>query len=207
MKISNNKTKATMIALFLTLTIAVTLVISPTAKAHTPPVDVPTWCYIGVSNRVLGVSQQQLIVFWINSQPPTGSGNYGDRWTFTVEVTKPDGSKDTLGPFISDPVGGFYALYTPTAVGTYSAVAKFAQHKIDFTPNGQPPDWSPFSFGFSSVGDTYLSQPKRPGILHRAAASSAELARASSSNKQLLDSSSKQCEQRLGIDRRKLAGS
>jgi predicted nucleic acid-binding Zn ribbon protein len=37
MQISRNRTKATMIALFLVLTIAVTLVALPAANAHTPP--------------------------------------------------------------------------------------------------------------------------------------------------------------------------
>jgi len=100
----------------------------PIVSAHDPPWDIPTWCYAYVTNDIIGVNQQTVIVYWINAYPPTANGAYGDRWTFTIEVTKPDGSKETLGPVISDPVGGGWASYTPTQVGTYTIVAKFAEH-------------------------------------------------------------------------------
>ena len=45
----------------------------------------------------------------------TASGPYGDRFgPFTVNVIKPDGTNDTLGPFISDDTGGTSTRYTPT---------------------------------------------------------------------------------------------
>jgi hypothetical protein len=134
MNFTSNKTKATTIALFLVLTFAVTLVALPVAKAHDPAWTVPTWTYVVVTNSVIGVNQELTIVYWLNAYPPTAEGAYGDRWTFTVEVTKPDGSKDTLGPFTSDPVGTGWATYTPTEVGNYSVVAKFAEHKITGLP-------------------------------------------------------------------------
>ena len=60
-------------------------------------------------------------MFWIDKLPPTASGAYGDRWhNLKVEVTKPDGSEQTLGTFTSDAVGGGYTLYTPDQVGTYT---------------------------------------------------------------------------------------
>jgi hypothetical protein len=159
MQFSRNKTTATTIALFLVLTIAASLAL-PMANAHTPAWTVPTWNYVAVTNSVIGVNQELTIVFWLNAYPPTANGAYGDRWTFTVEVTKPDGSKDTLGPFTSDPVGTGWASYTPTQVGNYSVVAKFAEHKITNTPT--PPDWSPYSFGADSIGDTYQASTSDP---------------------------------------------
>jgi hypothetical protein len=65
--------------------------------AHDPPWTVPTWAYISATNNPIGVGQQVVIVFWPNALPPTASGAYGDRWTWNVEVTKPDGTKETLG--------------------------------------------------------------------------------------------------------------
>lgn len=70
--------------------------------------------------------------FWLGKVSETASGAYGDRFTFTVEVTKPDGTKETLGPFTSDPVGGGWTTYTPAQVGKYTFMAKFQEHK--YTP-------------------------------------------------------------------------
>jgi hypothetical protein len=84
----------------------------------------------------------------------TRQGSYGDVWTFTIEVTKPDNSKETLGPFTSDPVGGGWASYTPTQVGTYSIVAKFAGKTITGLPI--PPGYTINTItGAAYVNDTY----------------------------------------------------
>jgi hypothetical protein len=116
-----NKTKATAFALFLVLTIAVTIFALPIANAHVPAWKIPTFSYIVVSPNPVGVGQNVFVIFWIDKMPPTGNGALGDRWeNLKVEVTKPDGSKSTLGTYTSDPIGGGYATYTPTVVGTYS---------------------------------------------------------------------------------------
>ncbi len=131
-------------------------------SASNPPLTIPTWTYVAVSNNPIGVNQQQTIIFWTNCYPPTAVGKSGDRWTFTVEVSKPDGTKDNLGPFISDPVGSLWCYYKPTAIGSYSVVAKFAGKKIDGSPNGYAPGYNPFSFGYSSINDTYLASTSDP---------------------------------------------
>jgi outer membrane protein assembly factor BamB len=118
--LENTKTTIATIALILTLTFAATLVSLPTAKAHTPPLDIPTYAYIFVAPNPVGVGQNVFVVFWIDKLPPTAQGGWGDRWhDFKVEVTKPDGSKQDLGTFTSDPVGGGYTMYMPDTVGTY----------------------------------------------------------------------------------------
>jgi hypothetical protein len=63
---------------------------------------------------------------WIDKPPPTASGILGDRWIdMKIEITKPDGTKETLGPFKSDDAGGYTAVYTPTALGHYTAKMTF----------------------------------------------------------------------------------
>jgi hypothetical protein len=160
-RILRNKTMSTF-ALVLILAITASLVALPTANAHTPPWSVPTWTYVSVSPTTIGVNQEALVVFWLNQYPPTASGAYGDRWTFTVEVTKPDGTSETLGPFTSDPVGSYFSNYVPTQTGTYTFVAKFAEHKITGSPNGYSPTFGPLSFGYDSVNDTYLASTSDP---------------------------------------------
>src|SRR3972149_9378096 len=136
MQFSRSKTTATIIALFLVLTITATLVALPIANAHTPPwTNRPTYCYVAVAPPTAGVNQEVLFVFWLDWIPPPSTGAYGDRWQFYVDVTKPDGTKETLGqPFTSDPVGGSWTLYTPTQLGTYTVVARFPGQTL----TGQP---------------------------------------------------------------------
>jgi len=156
LKVSKGKVAITLLLAF---TVAVTFVALPVATAHDPAWTIPTFCYVAVTNPIIGVNQQVIIVFWLNAVPPTAVGGYGDKWTFTIEVTKPDNSKETLGPFASDPVGGAYAAYTPTQVGTYTIVAKFAEHTITGTP--VPPGGYAWG-GDAYIGDTYSASSSDP---------------------------------------------
>ena len=125
-KIRGNKTAATLIALFLVLTIAVSLVVLPIANAHTPAWNIPTYAYLAVSPLTVGVGQYVEMTMWLNCIPPTSQGVEGDRWQgFIVNVTKPNGMKETLGPFTSDPVGTYSTTYVPDQVGNYTFVFSF----------------------------------------------------------------------------------
>jgi hypothetical protein len=157
MQILKKKTTTT-IALILILAIASTIFATPIANAHTPGWSVPTWTYLSVAYNPIGVGQQTLLVFWADKYPPDATGNNGDHWRFTVDVTAPDGSKETLGPIESDPVGGAYTGYTPTQAGNYTVVAHFVEHKI--TGENPPAIWL---WGMdASIGDTYLASDSDP---------------------------------------------
>jgi hypothetical protein len=162
MNLTNNKAKTT-IAFFLVLTFAASIAL-PTVSAHDPPWTIPTYCYAICTLNPLGVNQKTGITFWVNTVPPTAFGAYGDRWTYTVEITKPDGSKETLGPITSDPIGGGYTTYTPTQVGTYTLVAKFAGQTL--TGNPVPPGgWAGNVYaapGAEYINDTYLPSESIP---------------------------------------------
>ena len=124
----NTKTKIATIALILLLTIAALVTFLPTVNAR----DFPTYAYITVSPDPIGVGQTATIIAWLDKVPPTaGIIGLGDRWQdFRIEVTKPDGSKETLGPFTSDPVGSMWTTYTPTQVGTYTFQFSFPGQTI-----------------------------------------------------------------------------
>jgi hypothetical protein len=156
---SNDKS-AVAIALFLMATIAVTLISLPITNAHDPPQNITTWAYIAVTNDPIGVDQTLVIVFWPNLIPPTAKGAYGDRYKWTVEITKPNGDKETLGPITSDPVGGAFTSYTPTQVGNYTAVAIMA----DCVLNGLPyyPGGVSEQSGVAYWGDTVLGDTSEP---------------------------------------------
>jgi outer membrane protein assembly factor BamB len=123
-KFSKNKEADTAIALFLALTIAVSLAL-PIANAHDPSQNVPTYAYVTATPSPVGVNEQVIIVMWLNWPPPTAAGTTGDRWQgYKIDITKPDGNVEHLGPFVSDPVGSAYTLYTPDQLGEY---------KVNFT--------------------------------------------------------------------------
>ena len=157
MQVSKNKTIATVIALFLVLTITATLVALPVANAHTPAWTVPTHCYVAPTPPLIGVNQEMIIVWWLNAVPPTAAGPFGDHWTAYVDITKPDGNKDTEGPLTSDPVGGGYIFYTPTEIGTYTVVARFPGQTVtgNPTPSGAPST-------NAAVNDTYAASTSDP---------------------------------------------
>ena len=152
---SKNKTAIT-IALFLMMTIAVTLVALPTANAHDPPWIRVSHIYGDWSPGTIGVNQEVMMVWWSNWIPQTARGAYGDRWKFTVTVTDPEGNSETMGPYTSDPVGGGYTYYTPTQVGTYTMVAHFPETVLLGDENtASDPD----------VGDIFLAGDSDPAYL------------------------------------------
>jgi hypothetical protein len=111
---------ATFIALLLMLSMAISLVALPTANAHDPPWQFPTYSFISVAPNPIGVGQTVNVNFWVNLPPPTASGQYGDRWeNMKVTVTKPGGSEETIGLFTSDATGGTVTTYTPNVAGDY----------------------------------------------------------------------------------------
>ncbi len=144
--------ESSLISVFLLLTLAITLVALPAATAHTPAWQIPTYAYITVSPNPIGTGQSAAIIYWLDIPPPTAGGSGGDRWrNISIDVAKPDGSKQTLGPFISDPVGSGGALFVPEQTGTYTFTVKFPGQTLSlFGPTGivgTPSDY---------VNDTYL---------------------------------------------------
>ena len=138
MKLTRRKNIGIIVAVLLLASPAL-LITLPTASAHSPPWQIPTWCFCIDTNSVTGVNQPVNIVFWLNAFPPTAQGQYGDRWNFNVVITKPDGTTDSFGPIKSDPVGTGYLTYIPLQTGNYSVVAKFGGQTLTGEP--APPAW------------------------------------------------------------------
>lgn len=101
------------------------------ASAHAPPWQIQLFANINVAPNPAGVGQSVTVNFWLNAPPMTANGPYGDRFgPFTVNVIKPDGTNETLGPFTSDATGGTATRYTPTAVGEYKFQMIFPGQKL-----------------------------------------------------------------------------
>jgi hypothetical protein len=150
MEMNLDKTKIPSIALILMLTFSAAILALPIATAHDPAWSLPTVTLIASAPETVGVGQHVVIMFWLSEPMPTAGGAYGDRWIFYLEVTKPNGNTETLGPFRSDPVGGSYSMYTPDQVGTYYFQANFPGQTLT---NENPDPINPSTSSF--IGDYY----------------------------------------------------
>jgi outer membrane protein assembly factor BamB len=154
MKIQINRTLYT-IALILLLTISAMMATMPAVNAHTPAWTIKTYSYITAAPNPVGVNEHTTLAFWVNWVPIGAGGTGGDRWrNLQIQVTKPDGTKETLGPYVSDPIGGSYATYTPNQVGTYTFLFSFpGQVASMYGPTGlisvNPSNWD-------YINDTFL---------------------------------------------------
>lgn len=129
MKILKNKQIASLIAIILMITIAVSMAFSQPASAALRYYK--DLAFVSVAPNTVGNGQNVIIAFWCDKLPPTAQGEYGDRWTFDVNIVKPDGTNASITGIESDPVGSAYTNYTPDTTGTYTIQAIMRQHTID----------------------------------------------------------------------------
>jgi outer membrane protein assembly factor BamB len=126
------KTKIATISLIITIILGATMAVLPLASAHDPPWTLDTWAFISVEPDPVGVNQPVFVTMWIDKVPPAAVGPWGPRWhNFMVEITRPDGTTETLGPFDSDSVGGAWTQYTPDQIGTYDFVFTFPGQTVE----------------------------------------------------------------------------
>lgn len=133
MKIAKNKT---MIALILMLTMVIPLVALPATKADNAT-ELPTFLLLNVGPNPVGVGQTAQVNAFMSKPPMTaGLGGSGTMYEkITIEVTRPDGTKETLGPYKSDGTGGVWASYTPAQTGNYTFKASYpGQHIEEMVP-------------------------------------------------------------------------
>src|SRR5665647_216234 len=151
---NNKKTKMSIsITLLLVFAIALPLYSLNSANAHTPALQIQTYPYLAISPNPIGVSQTVFLIMWLHQAPPTAAGSAGDRWRdFTIDVTKPNGQSDHLGPFTSDPTGSTYTKYTPDQIGTYQFTLKYPGQVLSLINSANGQAGTPSDF----VGDTYL---------------------------------------------------
>ncbi len=117
-----NKNKIpTVLALFLMLTIAVTLVALPLATAHTPPWKYAQYARIHVAPNPVGLGESVIIVASVNWALP-GAQFINDirQQNITFTITKPDGiTYQQHFDKAPDSGGSAFITYTPDKVGTY----------------------------------------------------------------------------------------
>ena len=156
--------KKLILGLVITSFLALSLVASMMtfAVAHTPPFNIPTFAYISVQPNPCGVGQSASLNFWIDQVPPTANQAWGDRWgNYTVKVTRPDGTTENLGPYISDAAGGAFTWYTPSMTGNYTFVFTFGGQTLagaNLTPGYA-------ASRYPNIGDYYQPSTSQPYTL------------------------------------------
>ena len=104
--------KISVIILIAILTLSATLIVLPVNAQAT----IDATAYINAVPNPVQVNKPTL--FHVGSVYPTPSQVGG--WTgLSVEITKPDGSTETISSINTDTTGGTGVVYTPTMVGTY----------------------------------------------------------------------------------------
>jgi hypothetical protein len=159
-KLKNTKI-ATIFAIILMLTVTSTLVALPTANAHDPPWTVPTTAYVSCAPGTVGVGQYTVIVVWLDRYDPTATGITGGRYDgFKIDITKPNGDNETIGPFTSSSaVASDFRIYTPDQVGTYTIVFSWPGQTIT---NGTG---AVSTGGIPYVGDFFEGSTSKPFYL------------------------------------------
>ena len=83
-----------------------------------------TYIYITASPNPIGVNQKLSVTSIMPNVPPAqyplDSPRYGYWENMTLNVWKPDGSTESLGPYRTAEAGTGWAPYTPTMVGNYT---------------------------------------------------------------------------------------
>jgi hypothetical protein len=147
------KTKFSTIALILVLVISAILVTLPAVTAHDPPIEIQTYPFLAITPNPVGVGQTVYLIMWIHGVPPTAAGVGGDRYhDYTIEVIKPDGSTESLGPWVSDPTGSYFTAYMPNQVGTYEFVFSYDGQVVSLYHPVTGIEGNPSEF----LGDTLL---------------------------------------------------
>jgi hypothetical protein len=116
--------KKVALALILLLTISMTIATLSTVKA----LDIPTFLEISAAPNPTGIGQTVFLnVFMTKPTQTAGMNGVGDLYTgITVQITAPDGTKTTMGPYTGDPTGGIGGIeFTPNQLGNYSLQASY----------------------------------------------------------------------------------
>jgi hypothetical protein len=144
------------IAVFLMLSMSASMMLMPTAKAHKPAWQIPTYAFINVEPNPIGVGQQVNVIMWLDKVIYwAGIGNDIRFANYNLTITIPGGTtQTTIFPVVQDTTSAQNFYYTPTKVGTYTFTFTFPGQVYTWT--GLQP--SPLGPGDVSAytGDTYL---------------------------------------------------
>ncbi|HEX7482540.1 MAG TPA: PQQ-binding-like beta-propeller repeat protein, partial [Candidatus Bathyarchaeia archaeon] len=127
-----NKTTATLIALILLTSTAISLFPLPSTNAQSQS-SVKTFAFIGATPNPVGVGQETLLHVGISAQLASASLGWKG---LSVTITRPDGIVETISGIDTDSTGGTGRVYTPTMIGNYTVQTHFPAQKMPSTAGG-----------------------------------------------------------------------
>ena len=122
MKKTNVKSKLSTIAIITILTLSSMLFGITSVSAQANVID--PFAYLNAVPNPVEINT--VTVLHVGSVYPTPS-QIGGWFGLTVEVTKPDGSTQIIGPINTDTTGGTGVVFTPTLIGTYTMRTHFPE--------------------------------------------------------------------------------
>ncbi|MCW4030704.1 MAG: PQQ-like beta-propeller repeat protein [Candidatus Bathyarchaeota archaeon] len=165
--LSKNQTFAAL-TLLLLLSASAVMAFSPlvTGAISTNTVSHTTYLFCSVSSSLIGVGQDQLLVYWTADMPPDTGETEGvisgafNRATWSgvkFNVTAPDGTSTIydVPNNQQDSIGGGYVMFAPDQVGTYTVQALFpAQWKNTTLVSGAS---TPKQYGYPNIYNQYYT--------------------------------------------------
>lgn len=88
---------AILISLILIISMSASIMLQPTAKAHSPPWTIISYAYLAVAPTPVGVGQSIAVYMWVDTALPgasisPGASNNIRRANYQLTVTAPDGT-------------------------------------------------------------------------------------------------------------------
>jgi hypothetical protein len=145
------KTAAISIAIFLIISMGASMLLIPSANAHTPAYQIKSYALVTCDPATVGSGQTTVIYAFLGNAPIPSSTilNTYRYHNYQVIIVTPSGNTTTLNyPTIFDTTGAQTIEFTPVEVGTYNITFNYLGQTL-LAPNDQPST-------SASVNDTYL---------------------------------------------------
>ncbi len=149
MQISKNRTIAIAITVLLMFSMSASMMLIPSANAHTPALNIPTYAYINVGPNPVGAGQTTYIIMWLDKLYENAYTLNSYRFHgYQLVITAPDGTNTTeTFAVVQDTTSAQDYAFTPSTVGTYTLTFIFPGQTV--TPDDA-------AAGDAFINDTYL---------------------------------------------------
>jgi hypothetical protein len=151
MKNLKNKIIALSIVILFVTSMTTSIALIPSANAHTPAWNIPTFPYVVAVPATVGVNQTTVLYAFLGNAPiPSAAVANTYRYhNYDVTAVSPSGqTTDFNFPIVSDTTGAQTIEFTPTEVGIYNITFKYGGQTLNNSTD-QPAT-------SVNVGDTYL---------------------------------------------------
>ncbi|MGO8805920.1 MAG: Ig-like domain-containing protein [Candidatus Bathyarchaeia archaeon] len=172
MKKLKSKSMTILIAAFLMFSMAASTILIPSANAHSPPWQIPTYAYIVASPNPIGVGQTIQVYMWLDEVYGAAGGTTAAVGTngatasaallsntyrfinYNLTIVPPSGSPTTtIFPVIKDTTSNQETAFTPTQTGTYTLIFTYPGQVYGANGDGYS--------GSILINDTYLPSSTR----------------------------------------------